>query len=63
MTDTEAIIEEIRQSRRQMSEQCGHDPTTYIEYMKKFNEKYAIQVERYHKEHPALPTEPAHIGN
>jgi hypothetical protein len=63
MTETEAIIEEIRQSRRQMSEHCGHDPTAYIEYMKQFNEKYSVQVKRYYKEQPAAPTEPAHIGN
>jgi hypothetical protein len=63
MTETEAIIEEIRQSRRQMSEQCGHDPATYIEYMKKFNEKYSIQVERYRKEHSTPPTEVVAAGN
>jgi hypothetical protein len=55
MTDTETIIEEIRQRRRQMSEQCGHDPATFIAYMKKFNEEYSAQVERYRKEHPAAP--------
>ena len=63
MTEIEAIIEEIRQSRRQMSEQCGHDPTAYIEYLKRFNEKYSIQVEEYHKAYPAPPTEVASIGN
>jgi len=63
MTTTEAIIDEIRQSRRQMSEQCGHDPAVYIEYMKKFNEKYSVQVERYRKERPASLTEVAPIGN
>ena len=63
MTNSEAVIEEIRQSRRQMSEECGHDPAAFIEYMKKFNEKYAVQVERYRKEHSVPPTEVALIGS
>jgi hypothetical protein len=63
MTDTETILDEIRQSRRQMSEQCGHDPATYIEYLKIFNEKYSIQVEKYRKEQPVLPTEVALTDN
>jgi hypothetical protein len=63
MTETQAVIEEIRQSRRQMSEQCGHNSATFIEYMKKFNEKYSVQVERYCKERPAPPTDAALIGD
>jgi hypothetical protein len=63
MTDTEAIIEQIRESRRQMSEVCGHDPATFIEYLKKLNEEYSVQVERYRKERPTPPTEVATIGN
>jgi hypothetical protein len=63
MTNTEEIIEEIRQSRREMSEQCGHDSAAYIEYLKKFNEKYSMQVERYRKEHSLAPTEAALIGS
>jgi predicted Zn-dependent protease len=46
-----------------MSEQCGHDPATYIAYMKRFNEKYAVQVERYRMEHPVPPTEVALTGD
>ena len=55
MTELKAVLDEIRQSRRQMSEQCRHDPATYIEYLKQFNEKYSVQVERYRKEHPVTP--------
>lgn len=55
MTEIETIIEEIRQSRRQMSEQCGHDPAAYIEYLKQFNKDYLTQVERYRTEHPTEP--------
>ena len=63
MTDVEAIIDDIRQSRRQMSEQCRHDPAAYIEYMKKFNAKYSAQVERYHKERPTASTTLVPIGH
>ena len=45
------IIEEIRESRRRMSEQCGHDPVKLIEYLKTFNKKYAAQIKRYRKGH------------
>lgn len=57
MNNSEAIIEEIRESWRRMSENCGHDPTTYVEYLKMLNDKYAVQVEKYRKEHCSPPTE------
>jgi hypothetical protein len=63
MTEIEAIIEEIRQSRRQMSEQCGHDPAVYIEFMKKFDKDYSTQVERYRKEHAAASEETALLNH
>ena len=55
MSTSETIIEEIRESRRRMSEQCGHDPAKYIELLKKFNDKYSVQVARYREERPAAP--------
>jgi hypothetical protein len=51
MTISEAVIDEIRESRRRMSEQCGHDPAAYVAYLKTFNDRYSAQVERYRKEH------------
>ena len=59
MSDSETILEEIRESRRRMSEQYGHDPAKVIEYLKTFNNKYPAQVASYCKEHPADLTETA----
>lgn len=50
MITSREVIEEIRESRRRMSEQSEHDPATYIEYLKTFNAKYSAQVEKYLKE-------------
>ncbi len=55
MTTTDSIIEEIRESRRRMSAECGHDPSKYVEYLKRFNRKYSVQVERYRKASRAHP--------
>jgi len=55
MITSEAIIEEIRESRRRMSKECGHDPARYVEHLKTFNQKYVAQVDRYRKEHPVPP--------
>jgi hypothetical protein len=63
MTETQAVIEEIRQSRRQMSKECGHDPATFIEYMTKFNEKYSAQVDKFRKEHRPAPAESAPVAD
>jgi len=50
MITSREVIEEIRESRRRMSEQSGHDPAKYIAYLKTFNIKYSAQVEKYRKE-------------
>ena len=55
MTTTESVIEEIRESRRRMSRDCGHDPSSLIDYMQTFNKKYASQVEEYRKKHGDQP--------
>lgn len=60
MITSEAIIEEIRESRRRMSEKCGHDPTIYVEYLKTLNDKYAAQVNRYRKEYRSSLAEIGH---
>ena len=36
---------------------CGHDTTKYIEFLKRFNDKYSVQVARYRKERPAAMSE------
>ena len=54
MDTGESVIEEIRESRRRMSKECGHDPAKFIAYLKTFNAKYSSQVEKYRAEfsHP-----------
>ena len=55
MTTAESVIEEIRESRRRMSRDCGHDPSKLIDYIQTFNRKYASQVEEYRKRHAGQP--------
>ncbi|MGD0090809.1 MAG: hypothetical protein ABSE73_12890 [Planctomycetota bacterium] len=57
MPSSEEVIEEIRESRRRMSRECGHDPARYIQYLKTFNRKYSAQVQKYRRLHPAPPAE------
>ena len=47
MTTAETVIEEIREARRRMSAECGHDPERYVKYLKEFSRKYSAQVEKY----------------
>lgn len=49
MVTSECVIEEIRESRRRMSEQCRHDPPKHIEFLKTFNDKYCVQVEKFRR--------------
>jgi hypothetical protein len=48
------LIDEIRESRLRMSEECKHDLTRYIEYMKSFNAKYSNQVELFRRAHKSF---------
>lgn len=59
MTATDEIIEEIRQSRRNMSKQCAHDMVRYLEYLKQFNSKYAAQVAKFRRLHRPSSETPA----
>jgi len=59
MTELDQIIDEIRHSRCRMSEECGHDLTRYIAYLKQFNREYAAEVERYRKRRTAANETPA----
>lgn len=38
------LMEDIRESRKAMSEACGHDSRRFIAYLESFNTKYAEQV-------------------
>lgn len=44
MDTYQELIESIRESRRRMSEACGHNSREYIAYLKSFNTKYSDQV-------------------
>ncbi|MBI4556612.1 MAG: hypothetical protein HY706_03445 [Candidatus Hydrogenedentes bacterium] len=48
-TDCDTVIEEIRESRRRMSEQSGHDVGKFIDELKQLNGKYAVQIGRFQK--------------
>ena len=55
MTETDRIIDEIRRSRCQLSEECGHDVTRVIERLQDANRRYAEQVRRYQELRRAVP--------
>jgi hypothetical protein len=48
-------LEEIRESRKRMSEKCQHDPAKLVA-LKAASEKYSSQVEAYRRTH-AFPSE------
>lgn len=47
MTETDRVIEEIRRSRCQLSEECGHDVARVIARLQDANRRYAEQVRKY----------------
>lgn len=51
MITSDEVIEEIRESRCELSRRFGHDPAKVIAYLKTVERKYAAQIERYQKEH------------
>ena len=56
MTEADRIIEEIRRSRCQLSEECGHDVALVIERLQDANRRYSEQVRRYEELRRAVPT-------
>jgi len=50
--DTDSPFEAIREARRRISEQCGHDPKRLVEYYMKLQER--------HKDRLVSSTEPQH---
>ena len=61
MITAEKAIEEIRESRRRMSEMCDHDPVKLVQYLKTFNRKYAAQVARYRRKRRKGPAQTARV--
>jgi len=57
MRDGVYIIEEVRESRRRLSAECGHDPSRYVEYLKRFNRKYSVEVNRFRETRQACVAE------
>ena len=55
MTSEQTVIEEIREARRRMSAECGHDPDRYVKYLEEFSRKYSVQVEKYRAARDQLP--------
>ena len=49
MSRTDQVIEEIRSSRRRMSEECGHDPKRLVQLLQGYNRRYAAQVKKYRR--------------
>ena len=47
MRGADEIIEEIRRSRCQLSEECGHDVARVIARLQDANRRYAEQVRKY----------------
>lgn len=49
MTRTDQVIDEIRRSRRRMSEECGHDPKRLVQLLQGYNRRYGAQVKKYRR--------------
>ena len=46
-TETEMVIDEIREGRRRLSEQFGHDPAKYVAYLKALDQKHKTQIGQF----------------
>ncbi|HLL81255.1 MAG TPA: hypothetical protein VK420_01335 [Longimicrobium sp.] len=40
MSNSDPIVDEVRQIRREMSARFGHDPVRLVEYLMEFQEQY-----------------------
>ena len=61
MTSAKDAIDEIRQARGDMSAECGHDPATFLAYLKSVEPKYARQVRRFQRLSERLEEERANV--
>ena len=50
-TGQDKTIEEIRQGRYRISEECGHDPERLLTYLKGVEGRYTGQVLKYRHTH------------
>jgi hypothetical protein len=48
--EDDPIIDEIRRVRHRISEECGHDPKTLVEYFMKLQERYKDRLIKPHAE-------------
>ncbi|MFP4058707.1 MAG: hypothetical protein ACLF0G_17710 [Candidatus Brocadiia bacterium] len=49
MTETDRVIEEIREGRYRLSRECGHDIRRLVELLGHYEQRYAEQVRRYER--------------
>jgi len=56
MTRTDQVIDEIRRSRRRMSEECGHDPKRLVQLLQGYNRRYGAQVKKFRRIRPPCGT-------
>lgn len=55
MTETDRVIEEIRQGRYRLSEECGHDIRRLVLLLQDYEQRYADQVRRYEQLRRSVP--------
>jgi len=58
VTEADRVIEEVRRSRRRMSEECGHNPARLVQLLQDFNRRYAAQVRKYRALHRHVAPSP-----
>lgn len=56
MVTESKVIEQIRESRIRMSEECNHSPEKYVDMLKKMNRKYFTQVKRFQERQKGVIT-------
>lgn len=54
-TQEDIAIEKIRESRKRISAEHGHDPKKIVEHYGKLEKKYAERIERQRYAEPAEP--------
>lgn len=44
---TDPPIDEIRELRHRMSEECGHDPKRFVRYLQQLEQQYRTQIQMF----------------
>lgn len=47
MKNIHQVIDEIREGRRKISEECHHEPRELVAYLRSLEGKYSAQVEKF----------------